>query len=403
MFTLHRVFFLLSPRPYTLNINPEFVEQTRLKAANFRTSIEIAAPAWFDGPPESNISALASYWAKEYNWPSEQERLNEQFDHYMTTVPPPAGSYNESLDIHFIHQKSKKDDAIPLLMLHGWPSTSLEWEKVIPLLTNPGEENTTSFHVVAPDLPGFGFSPAPKAPGLNTTLHGIAFANLMGQLGYERFALYSTDIGAVIAMTMVAAYEYRITHHFCDMLAVIPDQNDLARYAANQSTPEEAAYIPSVQSFFGKHSAYSTVHASYPLSIAYALNDSPVGFLAWIYQLLYTASDIAYTKDEIIRQTFLLYAPGVYGNIRAYKEGFDITLFAPAKKSSVPTSALQFGLPSNPGFAYQDVVNYNYVPRSWLDRFHNITHFARYDKGGHFPAESVPKLVVKEIRAAYTL
>lgn len=160
---------------------------------------------------------------------------------------------------------------------------------------------------------------------------------------------------------MVANYEDRITHHFCDMLLVLPDENDLSRYAANKTTAEESAYISSVQSFLDKHSAYSAIHSSLPLSLAYALNDSPVGFLAWMYQLVYTVSDIPYTYTEIIRQAFLLYAPGVYGNIRSYKELFNFATFAPTKKSSVPTSALQFGLRTDPAFAYRDVSNFNYV------------------------------------------
>ncbi|EMD60736.1 hypothetical protein COCSADRAFT_150938 [Bipolaris sorokiniana ND90Pr] len=389
------------PRPYEINVDPAFLEQTRSKVASFRSTADIAAPAWFDGPPSSNISSIAAYWSEEYDWLSEQKRLNEEFDHYITTVPPPGEGYNDSLDIHFIHQRSEKADAIPLLMLHGWPSTSLEWEKVIPELTKPSINNATSFHVVAPDLPGFGFSPAPRTPGLNATLHGVVFANLMEQLGYEKFAIYSTDLGALIGLTMVSTYENRITHHFSDFLYVIPNENDLARYATNQTTQEESEYIPSVQAFFNQHSAYAAIHSSYPLSIAYALNDSPVGFLAWMYHLVYTGSDIAYTEEDIIRQAFLLYAPGIYGNIRSYKELFDNSLFAPAKRSSVPTSALQFKLRGDPTFAYPEIKYFNFVPLSWLQRFHNITNLARYNEGGHFPAESVPHLVVKEIRAAY--
>ncbi len=128
-----------SPRPYTVNISPSLIESTRRKVSSFRPSLDIDEPAWTDGPPTSNITAIAQYWIQEYSWADVQTEINANFSHYMTTVPPPGGSYNRSLDIHFIHQRSERADAVPMLMLHGWPSTSLEWQKVIPGLIDPGD------------------------------------------------------------------------------------------------------------------------------------------------------------------------------------------------------------------------------------------------------------------------
>ncbi|EUC39702.1 hypothetical protein COCMIDRAFT_31197 [Bipolaris oryzae ATCC 44560] len=184
----------------------------------------------------------------------------------------------------------------------------------------------------------------------------------MEQLGYEKFALY--NLGTFIGLTMVNMYENRITHHFSDFLYVTPNENDLTRYAANQTTQEESEYIPSVQAFFSQHSAYAAIRSSYPLSIAYALNDSPVGFLAWMYHLVYNGSDIAYTEKNLIRKAFLLYNPGIYGNIRSYKELFDNLIFVPAKRSSVPISALQFKLRDDPMFAYPEIRYFDFVV-SW--------------------------------------
>ncbi|EMD85241.1 hypothetical protein COCC4DRAFT_153010, partial [Bipolaris maydis ATCC 48331] len=286
--------------------------------------------------------------------------------------------------------------------------------KVIPKLTKPSVSNVTSFRVVTPDLPGYSFSPAPRAPGLNATLHAVEFANLIEQLGYEKLVLYSTELRASIGLTMVSKYESRNTHHFCDMLCLVPNENDLARYAANQTTKEESEFILSIQAFFNQHSAYASIHSSYPLSIAYALNDNPVGFLAWMYQLLHTSSDIAYTKEDIIRQAFLPYVPGFYGSTRSYKELFDGAIFAPAKRSPVPTSALQFKLRGDPMFAYPEMEYFSFTasgafmsldpsrcPLTSLKRFHNTTDLARYNEGGSFTAKSVPHLVVKEIRAVF--
>ncbi|EUC39580.1 hypothetical protein COCMIDRAFT_111176 [Bipolaris oryzae ATCC 44560] len=128
---------MYKPWPYEIDIDLAFLEQTSSRVANFRSTADIAAPAWFDGPPSSNISTIAAYWSEKYDRLSDQKRLNEEFDHYTTTVPPPGDDYTDSLDIYFIHQRSEKSDAIPFLMLHRWPFTSLEWEKVIPELPKP--------------------------------------------------------------------------------------------------------------------------------------------------------------------------------------------------------------------------------------------------------------------------
>lgn len=343
------------PRPYTIDVDPSFIEETRKKASAFRPSLDINQPAWSDGPPTSIITSLAKHWAESYDWFAVQAQINANFSHYMTTVPPPGENYNESLNIHFIHQQSKRDNAIPMLMLHGWPSTSLEWEKVIPGLVDPEDDNKPAFHIVAPDLPGYGFSPAPTAPGLGPSEHAAVFASLMEQLGYEQYAVYSTDLGFVAALSLVVDYQPRIINHVTDFYLVFPDDADLARYAAKQTTAEETTFIGAIQAFLADHSAYSSIHSTLPLSIADALNDSPVGFLAWMYQLVFTVSDQAYTATELITQALLLYIPGVYGNIRSYKELYGH--FAPEKNKTVPTSVLQFGNTS----AYPELDGFNYV------------------------------------------
>lgn len=348
------------PRPYSIDVSPSFIEETRQKVIKFRSTVDITQPAWFDGPPASNITSLAKYWEEEYDWFEDQDSINANFSHYITTVPPPGGNYNSTLDIHFIHQRSEREDAIPLLFLHGWPSTSLEWERIIPGLVSPSDSTSPAFHVVAPDLPGYGFSPAPTAPGLGPDEHGIVFGSLMEQLGYDKYAVYSTDLGVVVAHRLVVHYAPHIINHISDMLLVFPTPEDLARYAANQTTPEESAYIDSTNAFFNQHSAYAQLHSSYPLSIAYALNDSPVGFLAWMYQLVYTVGDQAHTAAELIREALLLYIPGVYGNIRSYKELYGVDKFAPGN-TSVPHSALQFGWGA--ATAYPELKSFNYAVR----------------------------------------
>ena len=389
---------LYHPKPYTISVDPAFIEETRIKASKFRDTVDIDAPAWFDGPPTSKISTIAKYWSEEYDWFKIQDGMNKDFSHFHTTVPSPGGNYksNESLDLHFIHQLSEREDAIPILFLHGWPSTSLEWEKVIRPLSNPGNESKPAFNVVAPDIPGFGFSPAAKAPGLGTAELATVFSSLMTQLGYDRYVLYSTDLGAIVAMSLVVDYSEHIINHITDFYQVFPTEYDSARFAINQTTAEETAYISSANKFLGSHSAYSSIQSTLPLSLAYALNDSPVGFLAWRYQLAATVGDETYAPEQLITDTLLLYIHGVYGNIRSYKELYDPSKFNPSVPFTVPTSVLQFGGAN----LYAGLDNTNYVPRDWVERSANVTYFKRHEKGAHFPALSQPQLVIDDIQAA---
>ena len=348
------------PRPYVIDVDPQLIEDTRQKAANFRPTLDITQPPWTDGPPVTEILSIAEYWTEEYDWPAVQASINANFSHYMTTVPPPGGNYNQTLDIHFIHQRSARTDAIPLLMLHGWPSTSLEWQKVMPSLVDPEDASQPAFHIVAPDLPGFGFSPAPMTPGLGPREHGAVFASVMQQLGYEKYAIYSTDLGFAVALGLLADYQESVTKHITDLYLVFPNSTDIERYTANETTAEESRFISAANAFLTGHGAYADLHSTLPLSIAHALNDSPVGFLAWMYQLIYTVSDKAYTAADLITDALVLYLPGVYGNIRSYKElypAFGALTNGDLKTTDVPTVALQFG----GGDAYPELSDLTYV------------------------------------------
>jgi pimeloyl-ACP methyl ester carboxylesterase len=388
----------IQSKPYTIDVKPSVIAEVLTRVRNFHETKPIDAPDWFDGPPVSKINAIAKYWAEDYDWYKVQDQINKNFTHFYTTVPSPGGNYgsDEPLGLHFIHQRSEREDAIPILFLHGWPSTSLEWEKVILPLAYPEDNNQQAFHVVAPDLPGFGFSPAAPAPGLGPEGHAAIFASLMAQLGYDRYVLYSSDLGAIVGMSYVVDYADRLILHATDLFLAPATADDTVRAAANLTTAEETSYINAMAVFFGDHSSYSAVHSMLPLSVAYALNDSPVGFLAWRYQVAYTVSDVDYSFDELITEALLLYLPGVYGNIRAYKELFILEAFNPRVPFTVPTAVLQFGGVDH----YPGLSDINFAPRAWIERTANLTYFKRHALGGHFPALGQPQAVMDGIRAA---
>ncbi|KAL7941074.1 putative epoxide hydrolase [Trichoderma barbatum] len=308
------------PRPFKINVSPTLINDNRSRAGHYCHVPDIAAPPWFDGPPSTNVFEVAIYIASDYDWFQFQDAVNRNFSHFITLIATPSGSYPDDQIIYFIHQQSEREDAIPIILLHGWPSTSLEWAK-------------PAFHVVAPDLSRYGFSPAPIAPGLG----GAEHATLLNVL--------------------------------------FTNATDIERYAKNQTTAEESSYISFLNSYMTTHAAYAQIHSSFPLSIAYALTDSPVGFLTWMWKIDFTVRDLSapFEMEELVSQALTLFIPGVYGNIRSYKELFPEVVQG-FRLSKVPTSP--------------DLRNYNFVPRDWVERTANVTFFRRHNNGGHFPAYS---------------
>ena len=308
------------PTAFRLRTDHAFIQETLKKVNLYRSSIDLKGDSnanWMEGPPRANMTALAEHWAKHYDWFKTERQINSAFSHYFSIVEG-VSDYNHSVSLHFIHERAADEKAIPLLLLHGWPSTSLEWSQVIPLLTSA---EGSKYHIVAPDLPGFGFSPAPEYSGLGPKQMGQIFDKLMNDLGYPKYGVVSTDLGWSIGMWMSDVAATNIVGHFSDYFGVQPNATDLERQAQNKTSAEESAYISSFQSFYSKDTGYSMAQTECPLALAQALSDSPVGFAGWVWNFMHTFSDgYEYTLDQIIDATMPLWIPGTYGNLRAYWE-----------------------------------------------------------------------------------
>lgn len=315
------------PVAFQPSIDPDFVEQTVQKAKLYRPSVDlldddVSNAGWLEGVPSANISALRDFWVDEFDWAQIEDEINGDFDHFAVTIPE-IPDWPGEVPLHFIHQTSEVEGAIPIILLHGWPSTSLEWAKVIHELSSPSDPNAQAFHVVAPDIPGFGFSPSPLYSGYGPQEMAHTFHLLMQKLGYEEYGVASTDLGWFAALFQAALYPEAVTGHFTDFWFLPPTAEDYERYAQGLTTPEETSYIRSFDLWVQYHNSYNLVHQGTPLGVAQSMNDSPVGFAGWVWHLMHTVSNgYQYGLEEIIRDTFLLYTPGVFGNIRAYKEIF---------------------------------------------------------------------------------
>ena len=186
-------------------------------------------PPWEDGPPTDLINDYARYWKSDYDWFSTQSRLNNNYSHYATIVPG-SKNYTHPIHLHFIHEVSEASNAIPLVLIHGWPSTFLEWQHVIHPLAHPSNSSDPSFHVVAVDLPGYGFSPAPEFTGLGPREMGDAVDTLMQQLGYAQYGIQTTDLGWWVGMWMMQDHADSLIGHGTDFWFQAPNDTVLAAY-----------------------------------------------------------------------------------------------------------------------------------------------------------------------------
>ncbi|KAM0263239.1 hypothetical protein ACHAPA_008853 [Fusarium lateritium] len=371
---------LTFPQPFHISVDSDFIQETRTKVKSWRSPVGFNTNWTNEGISPDILQDVAQYWDNEYDWSSIEDRLNRQNNHYATSITI-NGSYEDPVPLHFVHEQSSDPDAIPLLLLHGWPSTHLEWSKVIEPLVNHAD---TPFHVVAPDLPGFGFSPAPTKAGLGPHENAQVMDGLMKQLGYSRYGIVSTDLGWQVAMWLVRDSPASVIGHITDFFSVQVTPDDLNRLAQNQTTKDEEAYITSNNIWSSTHAAYSTVQSQKPLALSFAFTDSPDGY--------------NYSYEELITDAMMLFIPGPYSNIRAYLEAYKPGL-QDFSKSDVPTGVTEW---SNANGPFPELGSFQSTPRTWIERSTNLVYFTRHSSGGHFPAVSQPREWVEDVRSFFS-
>ncbi|PSN60420.1 alpha/beta-hydrolase [Corynespora cassiicola Philippines] len=379
-----------SPQRFDIHVNQSFIEFTIEKTQKYRP-IRTLSEDWSEqGPPASHVTELAEYWAKSYSWADVETEINQQFEHYAITLPG-NGNYTDPILLHFIHKRANDSTAIPLLLIHGWGSSHLEWTPVVDKLV----QGNQSFHVVAIDLPGFGFSPAATMPGLRSQEMGIAFDALMKQLGYDTYGLVTTDLGWILGMPMMQNAGSSMIGHFTDMWAVVTSESDRERQARNETTPEENKYIASNDAFSLQYGTHAIINTQKSVTASVSFSDSPIGFAGYLWDLLRSFSDgYEYSYLEIITETMMQWIQGPYGRVLTYfniaSGGLSIT------PTDIPIGVAEFGWANGP---FPALASYPLVPRSWIERQGvNLTYFNRLPAGGHWPARNVPDIWVQELR-----
>jgi pimeloyl-ACP methyl ester carboxylesterase len=348
------------------------------------------------GPRLATMQALARYWAEEYDWSKCEEKL-DALPHFLTEI--------DGLDIHFIHVRSKHEDALPLIVTHGWPGSIVEQLKIIDPLTNPtthGGSASDAFHLVIPSLPGYGFSGKPATTGWDPQHIARAWTVLMKRLGYTRFVAQGGDWGAIVTEQMGVQAPPELLGIHTNMAGVVPADIHAALVSGAPVpaglTDEETRVYERVQGFFATDVGYAQEMGTHPQAL-YGIADSPIGLAAWMIDHdLWSMEGISRVFDGDDPDGFGLTRDDVLDNItlywltntgvssgRLYRESK--LGFFDAKGVSVPVAVSVFPDEICPAV------------RSWAEKaYPKLIHYNQVDKGGHFAAFEQPELFVSEVR-----
>lgn len=366
----------MSIEKFHIAISPFVIEDLRERLGRARWPDEIEDSGWTYGTNKEYLYELCTHWGHGFDWGEQQEYLNT-FSHFRANI----GGFG----IHFILEKGKGDRRMPILLIHGYPDSFVRFLKIIPLLTAEG------FDVVVPSIPGFGFSDRPQRPGMDTALIADLFAQLMkDELGYQRFIVHGGDWGSSIAEQLAIHHpELLLGIHLTD----IPFHH-LLTMKPEDMTQAEKQYLQAGRAWQMTEGAYALLQSTKPQSLAYAVNDSPIGLAGWIIEKFYAWSDIngqlenSFTKDELLTNLTIYWVTQTAGSaFRIYYETMRSMSMnkAPAKKINIPTAVAIF---------LKDVVP---APRVFAERVFNIQQWTEMPEGGHFAAMEKPDLLAADI------
>jgi len=369
--------------PFRINTPDVILDDLKERVRRRRLPAPLPDAGWSYGIDLAYLEELSRYWESGYDWRRTESLLN-RFQQYRTEI--------DGTQVHFIHERSDGADALPLLLLHGWPSSIYEFHRVIKPLTTPARPSTTGFHVVCPSLPGYGWSPPPKESGWDIRRMARAFTELMARLGYDRFAVQGGDWGALIATEMGrAAPQHILGLHLSMVLVRPPTGSDVAL------TDTERQDLEAESRFLAQEMAYDEIQSTKPDTLAAALTDSPVGLAGWIVEKLRSWSDCQgeierrFSKDEILDMVTIYWVTATAASsIRLYREYSRMQpRFGTDGRVEVPTACALF-----PADLY-------HPPRAWVEQRYDLRRWTVMPKGGHFAAFEEPELLVEDVRSFF--
>jgi microsomal epoxide hydrolase len=377
----------VAPEPFTIAVPDEVLDDLRQRLALTRWPDEMPGTDWQYGTNLAYLKELLAYWQYGYDWRA-QERLLNRFAQYRVQL--------DDVLLHYIHQPGVGPQPLPLLLSHGWPGSIYEFVKIIGPLTDParyGGDRRDAFTVVAPSLPGYGFSHVPNQRRLNIQDMADLFARLMTEvLGFSGFAAQGGDWGSFITARLGFAYPERVAGIHLTMVPVAPHPSERGTLSA-----AEEAFLKDVEAFRTEETGYQWIQGTKPQTLAYALNDSPGGLAAWITEKFYTWTDCHGDLESRVSKDDLLTNIMLYWVTRTINSSFWLYYqmrhhpwrLGRGERITVPTAVAAFP---------REIMR---PPREWVARVCNVQRWTAMPAGGHFAALEEPQALVEDIRAFY--
>jgi epoxide hydrolase len=380
----------MNVHPFKIDVPQATLDDLRQRLAHARWPDELPGVGWSRGVPLDYLKELAEYWRSGYDWRAQEARLN-QFPQFITEI--------DGQTIHFLHVRSPEPDALPLIITHGYPSSIVEFMNIIGPLSDPrahGGDPADAFHVVAPSLPGFGFSTPVRETGWDMPRISNAFAELMRRLGYERYGAHGGDIGAgVTGMLANIGPDHVVGAHVnTDPTAFIIVGDEIPLDTSGLSAGEKQ-HVEQLQRHYQRDGkGYLQLQTTRPQTLAYSLTDSPVGQLAWITEKFKEwTNPAAELPENAVDRDQLLTNVSVYWFTRT---GASAAGFLYESAHSMAGWVAPSDVPR--GWA---VFNSDPILQRVFDPEHRIAHWTEFARGGHFPAMEVPELLIGDVRTFF--
>lgn len=374
-----------SIEPFEVSVTQSAIDDLTSRLANARWPDQLPDAGWEYGTDRQYLQTLCEYWRQDYDWDAFEKRLN-RFDQYVTTV--------DGQRLHFYHIRSPEPTARPLLLSHGWPGSVAEFLDVFGPLTDPaahGGDPADAFHVVAPSLPGYGFSGPTSEQGYGIREVADAFAALMAQLGYETYFAQGGDWGALVTAILGANYPDRVDAIHTNMLFLKPsslsdpmdmlDEQGMADYRATKE-------------FRDHETGYQELQSTKPQTAAYGLTDSPTGLAGWIIEKFHGWSDCdgdiesSFDRDRLLDNLSIYWlTETINSSMRLYYETDD--------RAAIPDTV---DVPTGHARYPAEITK---TPRAWAEAVYDIVHWNEQPEGGHFAAMEVPDLYVEDVRSFF--
>ncbi|MDQ6822571.1 MAG: epoxide hydrolase [Actinomycetota bacterium] len=374
-----------SIHPFQIEISDAQLDDLRDRLARTRWPAELADVGWSRGVPLGYLQQLAAYWRTGYDWRSQEAQLNE-VPQFTTEI--------DGQNVHFLHIRSPEPDALPLIITHGWPGSIVEFLDVIGPLTDPRAHDgdpADAFDVVAPSIPGFGFSGPTHETGWDLDRVARAWAELMHRLGYDRYGAQGGDTGSLISPKLGRIARGHVVGVHANGLFGFPtgDPGELEGLS-----DADQARLEVLKRWRDEFSGYAILQSTRPQTLAYALTDSPVGQLAWIVERFKDWTDPAaglpedaVDRDRLLTNVTVYWLTATAGpSAQLYYEGATAWGETP-EPSGVPTGVAVFPMDTS--------------IRRLVEREHTITQWTEYDRGGHFAAMEAPDLLIDDIRTFF--